>query len=45
MHPRHVLQNWQSVLFGIGLPGMGIASQMYPETMLDAEVRGRRRVI
>lgn len=45
MHPRYMLQNWQSVLFGIGLFGLGIASLMYPDAMVDAEVRGRRGLI
>ncbi|WP_339686691.1 hypothetical protein [Gimesia maris] len=45
MHRRHTLQNWQSVLFEIGLPGLGIVSLMYPGAMLDADVRGRRGLI
>ncbi|QDT44459.1 hypothetical protein Pan241w_45680 [Gimesia alba] len=45
MHPKYLLENWQSVLFGLLLIGLGVASFMYPDAMIDAEARGRRGLI
>lgn len=45
MHPKYLLENWQSVLFGLILVGLGVASLMYPDAMVDAEARGRRGLI